>query len=222
MAQAIRKLEVDMTILHVENNESVLKNFGALFKAKGYTVLSALSPVSAVKYFSTPKKINLAIMDILFEDAIPNSVSGDEFIRKSKEFLGDARIFAHTGHADEIKSENLPLFDEIIVKGHDEDLLNEVDNVFQLEVDAFIERAKNPESENTNQYILAHEDIKRHQERLISQLKSAKDINAPIAVFEDKEYSAGDVIKEIENNTEIGRLHINMMLDYLDDKGRKK
>lgn len=218
MAQTELALDIEMNILHIENNEALREKFTKLFTKKGYKVFSAASPIEAMQYFLTTLTFQLAIVDILFEDEIPNSISGDEFVFRCHNYLKDTKIIAHTGYEDQIDDKNRELFYNFIKKGKEIDLFQEVDNIFHLEVNAFIERGKNKDKNQNTEYLLAQEDLKRHQERLIQKLESIKNKYKPLVIFEDKEYSAVDLIKEIKENTEIGKLHIKIMLNFLDSQ----
>ena len=147
----------------------------------------------------------------------PN-ISGDEFIYKNKDVLDDARVVAFTGHEDDIV--HLDVFDDIFVKG------TLRDDLFDYAEKAYHERQKVLASQieceiagNTKAQL---EQISgRPKEELIRILNETKDKEKKIVWYKGGDYSANELIKEVEDDTSaVGKSHIRMMVDWLARKNR--
>jgi hypothetical protein len=154
-------------------------------------------------------------VDIRFD--APN-ISGDEFIYKNKDVLDDARVVAFTGHEDDIVYQDV--FNEIFLKGTGRD------DLFDYAEDAYRERqqvlASQIESEITGNTKAQLEEISgRPKEELIRILNETKDKDKKIVWYKGNDFSANELIKEVEDDTSVvGKSHIRMMVDWLARKNR--
>ena len=209
-----------MRILHIDDKPEVLKATREALEVNEYSVESVLSPMDAIKQITIEKKkFEVAIVDILFQQTA-NSISGIEFVSKSKPFLKDMIIMAYTGHQDKIKKEQLSLFNGgIFLKGREEDELYETidqlfnDKVKKIEAGIYEDYFNG----NGNQYDLSKAYYKRQQKRLIEELESVEG-DEVLVVTGDRSITAKELLEEIKRETEIGKRHVNLLLDYLDSK----
>ena len=209
-----------MRILHIDDTPGVLVSTRDVLGDKNYSVESVESPMDAIKQITLEKKkFDIAIVDILFQQTA-NAISGIEFVSKSKPFLKDVTIIAYTGHRGKIRKEHEPLFNGgIFLKGREEDELYEtIDQLFNDKVKK-IEAGIYEDSfnGNGNQYDLPKAYYKRQQERLIKELESVEG-DEVLVVTGDRSITAKELIEEIKRETEIGKRHVNLLLDYLDSK----
>lgn len=209
-----------MHILHIDDRQGVLEATKDVLEEKKYSVESVESPTDAIKKITIEKKkFDIAIVDILFEQSV-NAISGIEFVSKSKPFLKDITIIAYTGHQDKIRKEHIPLFNGgIFLKGREEeDLYGAIDQLFNDKVEKIKEGIyEGYYNGNGSQYDLSKAYYKRQQERLIKELESVEG-DEVLVVTGDRSLTARELIKEIKSESEIGKRHVNLLLDYLDSK----
>lgn len=212
-----------MNILHVDDKPEVLKAVKEVLEDRDYSVVSVESPTEAIKAITLDKrKFQVVIADILFEQSV-NAITGSEFIAKSEPFLKDTVKIAFTGYRERILKEHRHLFDGgIILKGRGEDeLYDKVDELYNQKVEEIKQEIYEMPGKDDDTNYLSEKYIKRQQELLIKELE-AVDGNEVLVVSGDRSFTAKDLIKEIKNNTEIGKYHVELLLDYLDSKREEK
>lgn len=208
-----------MNILHIDDDEGIIESVrDNLSDDSKYSMKSALSPLEAVKLLSENNVFDIVIVDIYFEKK--NTIAGDDFIRKSKSFFGDAKIIAFTGWKNKIKNINEKFFYKIFEKGEEEDdFYNEINEIFK-DISPEIERRNNFKMFDeifVDNPSLSNESLEQNIEYLINDINKA-DENEVLVIFEDKQLTAKQLTYEIENKTEIGKHQIKMLLDYLNHK----
>jgi CheY-like chemotaxis protein len=207
-----------MKVLLVEDEPEVRGGLLRRLTESGYSVEAYSTPREAAEKM-TPNAYQLAIMDIRFD--APN-VSGDVFIRKNADAFAGAKVIAFTGHENDIVHRDV--FEEVFLKGS-----RERDRLYEYAATTY--RARQQEiAKEMKDRVLGQDEVSKKEliaeearQELITALKETPDRGSPLVWYQGREYSANELIKEVEDKSSVvGQSHIQMMTDWLLSKGRVK
>lgn len=203
-----------INILYIEDVDDLRDSTVLGLEVRGYKVDPVATPRDAVDLLE-PNKYQLAIIDIDFSPF--NGIQGDDFIAKSSDYLGGTQIIAYTGVESKIKDKNRDLFRRIISKGHGDTLFEEVAEVnkeFQKSEQMTPEKDNKENTDDLRLKLFTKQEIETARKELMDEFKKVSDQKKKLVFYDGKEYSAEDLIKEIENdNSEVGRKQILLMLE---------
>lgn len=204
-----------MKILVIEDEPDVINTIKNNLLSLGCSVDAVASPKEAAMLLDD-NKYQLIIVDIRFKG--PN-ISGDEFVRKNFDILVNGKIVAFTGYVDDINPENEKFFDEIISKGEiGKPLYDYTAKVYEERKQTVAEEIKNRflKTENNKEWLYS-------KEKLIETLNKTENKGEKTLWFKGRDLSAKELIEEVnDEESEIGKSHIKMMLNWLKRKNEIK
>ncbi len=216
--QELGRVEADqiMHVLLIEDNDSLRESTVRRLLDSGYSVDAFPTPRAAALRLR-PNAFQLVIADIRFD--APN-ISGDEFIYKNKDVLNDARIVAYTGHEDDIVHNEV--FDEIILKGRASNALYDyAETVYRERQRALAKRFETEVTESLETESIT--DFGNPKEEMLRILRETKDKDKKILWYKGRDFSANELIREVEDDTSaVGKSHIRMAIDWLIKKRNRK
>ena len=201
-----------MRVLMIEDDINVRENTVRRLQEAGYRVDAFETPRDAAQTVQ-PDRYQLVIVDIRFD--APN-ISGDEFIFKNRDVFDNAKIVAFTGHEDDITHEQI--FDEIFLKGKLRNALFEyAEETYHQRQKALAAKIQTELGSGTGEKGLSDQP----KDELIKLLKQTKDREKKILLYKGRDFSANELIDEVQDPTsEVGKSHIKMMVGWLTKKRR--
>jgi len=201
-----------MKVLIIEDEEPQRNRISKSIRNLGFAVDAVASPKEAAMLIEE-NKYQLVIVDIRFD--APN-ISGDEFVRKNLDILSNGKRVAFTGYREDISEENLDLFNEIIKKGK---LGTEL---YEFAKDTYEERKKTV-AEEIKKILKNNEEENQKwldsKNKLIETLNKTENKNEKTVWYKGRDLSAKELIDEVnDEESEIGKSHIRMMLNWLKRK----
>jgi|GEM_PF-4176598 len=200
-----------MNVLLVEDEDDVRRGLVESLTESGYSVEAYSTPREAAEKM-IPNAYQLAIMDIRF--SAPN-ISGDVFIRKNADAFGGTKVVAFTGHENDIQYRDV--FEEVFLKG-----ARERERLYEYAEATYRARQQEVAKEMKHRIVDQDEIHKKEliaeeaRRELIKALKETRDMAAPLVWYKGREYSANELIEEVEDESSvIGQAQIQMMADWL-------
>lgn len=224
-------------ILIVDDDETFLEGSRDYFSTCGCDVDTARTPEEAKKILQREgeNKYQLIVTDYDFGGL--SKIKGDKFIRENRHLLGKTKtviISGAAGMTDEIRKklreadalflEKNPVLKtrlKEITQEENEKLAINLERVVKKEVAPRIEKitgravdikvvTTSPSHIKHPVYDLAVDSLKQ---TLIKWLKTRGELDEPVLAYGKNIYSANDMIKQVEAETEVGLEHVRMMLD---------
>lgn len=207
-----------MSVLLVEDEDDVRNGLVETLTESGYSVEAYSTPREAAEKM-TPNAYQLAIMDIRFN--APN-ISGDVFINKNADAFSETKVVAFTGHENDIQHRNV--FEEVFLKG-----TRDMERLYEYAEITYRARLQEVAKEMKDR-VLGQDEIQKKKLiieearlELVKALKETKDMDVPLVWYRGKEYSANELVKEVEDESSaVGQSHIEMMADWLLATGGEK
>ena len=226
--------EALVSVLVVDDEDDFRNTLKKLFEDWGYTVDTAATPDEAISLLQN-KNYDMVIADITFDAP---QISGDQLITENQNLLKRARIVAITGQGkDRIK--RIKELEEIGVvvleKG------GQIGELKRIVTEKLEERKKFMASKLQESLTMAIAEAIREAEKsvlagerimltappfsapaylldevqrtLIDWLKTRENPDRRTILYGNRSYSTSELAAEIERGTEVGREHLEMMVD---------
>lgn len=215
-------------VLVIDDDRGILDVWERLFRDAGYDTDTAEDPNQAIEKLHE-NIYELVISDVFF-DKTP--VTGSQFILENRELLSSSTVLAVTGQGmdnvprqDELRKLKIP----ILQKGDiDQALLRfaartvddrklELARIGQQSIEEAIVRTRRPQfstiEDRNPRHVVAESLLAELETTLVDWLRNREDPDKRTIVFGNRSFSANEIADEIRKGSEIGRIHIEGMLD---------
>ena len=223
-------------VLVIDDEKDVRESWQRLFEGMGFSVDTAADPEGAIILLRSAlmkkRHYHVIISDISFDNT---SVTGDQLIAENHGLMGQARIVAITAYGrDRIKrlDKLMEMSVEVLEKGSGDDALEKI-VIEQLE-----ERKRQMATvaqESVQKALIEEEGIGSHEtqphtalfaseyllneirQMLMNWFRTRKNPNKRSIVYGAKTFSPNELASEVERGTEVGREHLETMIDLFKD-----
>src|SRR6266446_7170556 len=214
----LNKLEIDLPtprVLLLDDNEAVRRSIGQDLEDGGFLVERAETTSEAMTFLGRPQTAHQAvIVDI---NLLPHDIPGDQFIVDNRKSLATANVVAITGQGllSQMENKRLGMLEslgvKIVLKGtpsFSSDLVEAVEGKVEeiksdvVEYAEYLYAGERPIHNKATAQLLG--DL---QKFLIEWLRSREKPDEKGIYYGGHAYSSNDIAREIERDTEIGRIH---------------
>jgi CheY-like chemotaxis protein len=223
-------------ILIVDDDEDFLKGSREYFSGRGCEVDTARTPEEAKKILQEEGANNyqLIVTDYYFGGL--SKITGDKFARENRHLLGKTKVVIISGaagltqdirkklkEAETLFLEKSPVLKtrlKEITEEETEKRASDIEKVVKAEVAPHIEKLTGRPVDvkvmtGPPRYVkhaLTDLAVESMKQTLIKWLKSRGELDEPVLVYGKHVYSANDMIKQVEDETEVGLEHVRMLL----------
>jgi ActR/RegA family two-component response regulator len=223
------------SVLIIDDERDFLERTRNFFKFRKYDVDVARTPEEAMPYLiehAQNPKYRIIITDDNFKKL--SRKKGHQFILENQKLLGEAKALIVSG-AEHPSAETLAQLQEVgarYIEKNDslEGILKEVTKGDREEQEKFVKEkvadnlADLPKSAGGPALVaikpapaqsprpFSEEALSTLKQIIINWLETRGDLNTPALAYGERVYSANEMIQEVENETEVGRDHVMMLL----------